>query len=71
MTHAPRIPDEPVSFDDQGAQAAKDAPTVDRFDLKTGTRSDQPADADVNSHARARFGDLKQNLTNHWKVQER
>jgi len=71
MSHAPCVPDEPVSFDDQGAQAAKDAATVDRFDLKTGTRSGQPADADVDPHARARFGDLKQNLTNHWRVQER
>jgi len=71
MSHAPCVPDEPVSFDDQGAQAAKDAATVDRFDLKTGTRSGQPAVADVDPDARVRFGDLKQNLINHWRVQER
>jgi hypothetical protein len=37
----------------------------------TGAQSGQPGDADVNLGEQGRYGNLKQNLTTHWKVQER
>ena len=39
--------------------------------LETGAQSGQPGDADVNLDEQGRFGNLKQNLTTHWKVQDR
>lgn len=53
MTHAPRIPQEQVSFADKGARTVE-----------------HQANADVTPGAQGRFGDLKQNLTNQWKVRE-
>lgn len=71
MTHAPRIPKEQLSFADKGARTVEDAANSDRRDLKTGAQSGQPGDADVNLETQGRFGNLKQNLTNQWKVQDR
>jgi hypothetical protein len=71
MTHAPRIPKEQISFADKGARPVEEAANADRRDLKTGTQSGQPGDADVNLATQGRFGNLKQNLTNQWKVQDR
>jgi len=71
MTHAPRIPEEQSSAADKGAQSPEQALHEDRRDVKTGAQSDQPGDADVNLDEQGRFGNLKQNLTNHGQVQDR
>lgn len=71
MTHAPRIPKEQISFADKGARPVEDAAHSDRRDLHTNVQSGQPGDADVNLDTQGRFGNLKQNLTTHWKVQDR
>lgn len=71
MTHAPKIPKEQRSFADRGASSAKEAMQADRRDLETGAQSGQPGDADVNLDTQGRFGNLKQNLTNQWKTQDR
>ena len=68
MSKLPKIPPEQRSF------AGKDHPVVehaDRRDLETGVQSGQPGDADVNTSTQGRFGNLQQNLTTHWKVQQR
>ncbi len=67
MTHAPASPKEQRSFADQSAPAANEIAEADRDDLHTG----RPGDADQTPDAQGRFGDLKQNLTNQWKVQDR
>ena len=71
MTHAPGIPKEQRSFADRGDRALDEAMHADRRDLQTGAQSGQPGDADVNLETQGRFGNLRQNLTTHWKVQER
>lgn len=71
MTHAPRIPKDQLSFADKGARSTADAVHADRRDLETGVQSGQPGDADVNLDQQGRYGNLKQNLTTHWKVQDR
>lgn len=71
MTHAPRIPKEQRSFADKGARSTKEAMQADRRDLETGVQSGDPGDADVNLDTQGRFGNLKQNLTNQWKTQDR
>ena len=69
MTHAPRIPEEAASFADN-ARAVEDAVASDRRDLENRVRRDQPGESAVNPHEPGRFGNLKQNLTNQWKVRE-
>ena len=71
MTHSPKIPKEQRSFSDRGGQPMDEAMHADRRDLSTGVQSDQPGDADVNLSEQGRYGNLRQNLTTHWKVQER
>ena len=71
MTHAPRIPKEQRSYADKGGQAVDDAADSDRRDLETEIQTGQPGDSDVNLDEQGRFGNLKQNLTNQWKVQDR
>jgi hypothetical protein len=71
MTQAPKIPKEQRSFAARGDRDLKDAMTIDRRDLATGAQSAQPGDADVNLDTQGRFGNLRQNLTTHWKVQDR
>lgn len=71
MTHAPRIPKEQRSYADKGGKAAEDAADSDRRDLETEIQTGQPGDSDVNLDEQGRFGNLKQNLTNQWKVQDR
>lgn len=71
MTHAPRIPKEQRSFADKGARTVEQAMSADRRDLATGAQSGQPGDADVNLDTQGRFGNLRQNLTTQWKVQDR
>ena len=71
MTHRPRVPKEQRSFADHGGRSVKDAMNEDRRDLATGAQSGQPGDADVNLDTQGRFGNLRQNLTTHWKVQDR
>ena len=70
MTHAPGVPQEQASFADKGARTVEDGVKDDRPDEKTGPPSGQPGDAVVDLDARRTFGDLKQNLTNQWKVRE-
>ena len=70
MPHAPRIPQEQASFADKGARTVEDGVNADRRDMKAGAGSGHPDDADVNLDAQGAFGDLKQNLTNQWKVRE-
>lgn len=71
MTHAPRIPKEQRSYADKGGTVAEDAANSDRRDLETEIQTGQPGDADVNLDTQGRFGNLRQNLTTHWKVQDR
>lgn len=71
MTHAPKIPKEQRSFADKGARSAAEAMSDDRRDLETEIKTGQPGDADVNLNEQGRFGNLRQNLTTHWKVQDR
>ena len=71
MTHAPKIPKEQRSFADKGAKSAAEAMSDDRRDLETEIQTGQPGDADVNLNEQGRFGNLRQNLTTHWKVQDR
>lgn len=71
MTHAPRIPKEQRSYADKGGKSVADAAESDRRDLETEIKTGQPGDADVNLDEQGRFGNLKQNLTNQWKVQDR
>jgi hypothetical protein len=71
MTHAPKIPKEQRSFADHGARSTEAAMSADRRDLETGVQSSQPGDADVNLDTQGRFGNLRQNMTTHWKVQDR
>ena len=69
MTHAPRIPEEEARFADD-ARALEDAATSAGRDLDNGGRTAQPGQSDVNPDEQGGFGDLKQNLTNQWKVRE-
>lgn len=71
MTHAPRIPEEQRSEADHGGKAGGPGACGDRRDLETGILTGQPGDVDVNLDEQGRFGNLRQNLTNHWKVQDR
>lgn len=69
MSKPPFVPKEQRSFADHGARPVDDM--ADRRDLATGAQSGQPGDADVNAAQQGRFGNLKQNLTTHWKTQDR
>jgi hypothetical protein len=72
MTKPLKVPREQRSFADHGKLSVDDlALSHDRRDVMTGAQSAQPGDADVNLGEQGRYGNLKQNLTNHWKVQER
>jgi hypothetical protein len=71
MSSTPKIPKEQRSFADKGATPVGDAARTDRRDRETGVQSGQPGDADVNLKQQGRFGNLKQNLTTHWQVQDR
>lgn len=71
MTHSRKIPKEQRSFADRGGRSMDEAVNADRRDLATGAQSGQPGDSDVNLETQGRFGNLRQNLTTHWKVQQR
>jgi hypothetical protein len=71
MTHAPGIPKEQRSYADKGGLAVEDAADSDRRDLETEVQTGQPGESDVNLAGQGRFGNLKQNLTNQWKVHDR
>lgn len=71
MTHALKIPKEQRSFADKGALSDSNDLHEDRRDVSTGPQPGQPGDGDVNLDQQGRFGNLKQNLTTHWKVQDR
>ena len=71
MTERPGIPKEPRSFADRGGQSMDMALHVDGGDLSTDVLSAKRGDADASLKARGRYGSLGQNLTTHWKVQER
>lgn len=69
MSHPPRLPKEQRSFAHRDDTSLSDG--ADRRDLKTGAQSGQPGDADLNTALQGRFGNLRQNLTTHWKTQDR
>lgn len=71
MATPPKIPAEQGSLADHGAGPLEDAVPADRRERGTGVQPAQPGDADVNLNAQGRYGNLKQSLTNHWRVQER
>ena len=71
MTHAPKVPKEQRSFADRGARSSEEAMLSDRRDEATGVGDGQPGDAGVNLDTQGRFGNLRQNLTNQWKTQDR
>jgi hypothetical protein len=71
MATPPKIPQEQTSFADHDPDKSGDAAATDRRDAKSGAQSPQPGDADVNLDQQGRFGNLKQNLTTHWQVQDR
>lgn len=70
MSQPPKIPPEQRAFPGERTDVGDDAPD-DRRDRATRAQSGQPGDADVNLETQGRFGNLKQNLTTHWKVQDR
>jgi hypothetical protein len=72
MTKPLKVPKEQRSFAAAGNLSMDNiALSHDRSDVLTGVQSSQPGDADVNLGEQGRYGNLKQNLTTHWKVQER
>lgn len=71
MAPAPKSPKEQDDSADQGAASVEDAGLPDRLDRETSVRPAQPGDADLSPGRQRPYGNLKQNLTNHWKVQER
>lgn len=71
MTHSPKIPKEQRSFGGRGGTPMVEAMNADRRDISTGAQSGQPGDADVNLETQGRFGNLRQNMTTHWKTQQR
>ena len=72
MTKPLKVPKEQRSFADHGGRSVEDAAVSDdRRDSLTGAQSGQPGDADVNLNEQGRYGNLKQNMTTHWKVQDR
>jgi len=71
MTQASRIPGEPRSYNDPDAGTIGAADVSDRPALDADSRSVRPDERDANPAQQGRFGDLKHNLTNAWKVQVR
>ena len=69
MSKSPSVPKEQRSFADHGARSVDEA--RDRRDLALGVQSGQPGDADVNTREQGRFGNMRQNMTPHWKTQNR
>ena len=65
MTHAPRVPQAHAGSADAGAEGLVVAGTVGCPD-----GSGQAGDAEASPATGDRFGDMKQNLMNQWKVQE-
>ena len=65
MTNPPRVPQAHAGSVDAGTEGMDVAGTVSRPD-----GSGQPDDAEASPSAGDRFGDMKQNLMNQWKVQE-
>jgi hypothetical protein len=70
MTHRPRIPEDQRSFADRGPQTRPEGLKEDRRDKATGVQSPEPGDADVNLDQEGRFGNLKQNTVNRWRVSD-
>ena len=70
MTHTARIPKEQAGSADEGGRCVVVAATADRLHQKAGVGSVQPDDTEGSSGIEGRFGNLKQNLMNQWKVQE-
>jgi len=70
MTDARCVPKEETRFAGNGGRAVEDAATSDLRDLEDGARTGQPGDTAFNVDEPGRFGDMKQNLTNQWKVRE-
>lgn len=71
MAAGTKLPKEHRRFPDPGAASVEDVGRSDRPDGETGVPSADPGDAEVNPGEQIRYGNLKQNLTIHWQVQER
>ena len=72
MTKPPMAARENRSLTHPGQLSVDDAAQAhDRRHWMTSAPSGQTRDADVSATQEGLFGSLKQNLTNHWKVQER
>jgi hypothetical protein len=71
MTQAHRIPGEQRSYIDPDAGTIEAADDSDRRALDVESWSVRPDERDANPAQQGRFGDLKHNLTNAWKVQVR
>jgi hypothetical protein len=62
MSKMPPIPDQ---------QKSGRGPDIGRRDAVTGLQSSQPGDADTNIEQQGRQANIRQNLTNQHKVQDR
>jgi hypothetical protein len=69
MAKTPPIPKEQQSF--RGERADIAGGDRDRRDSVTNAQSADPGDADVNTDEQGRYGNIRQNLTNQHKVQDR
>ena len=71
MAPAPKIPQEQGNSADNSAASVDDAGLSDHLDCETRGHSVQPGDAAASLGQQRPYGNLKQNLTNRWMVQER
>jgi hypothetical protein len=69
MSKLPPIPPEQRAFKNERTDI--DDNRDGRRDRKTGLQSDQPGDADTNLDQQGRQANTRQNLTTHWKTQDR
>lgn len=69
MAKTPPIPKEQRAF--HGERPDITGGDHDRRDSVTNAQSADPGDADVNTAEQGRYGNIRQNLTNQHKVQDR
>jgi len=69
MSKAPPIPKEQRSFRGQRPDVAGSQP--ERHEEKIGLQSGHPGDADVNFKTQGRQANIRQNVAQHRRVQER
>ncbi len=71
MSAAPMPSEEKRSLVEDEKAGVNHASREDRRDREPSVQSGQPGAADVNPGQQSRYGNLKQNLTNRWQVQDR